>query len=115
MLRRRLLSRLVLAGIAAAQSLAPGFASLADARPEAFALSRRVAPHVERFGATHQWRTHLDNCALCQISARKLAPPNVAPPLLAAIGRAPHVVEPRYAAPLTGQWAAPNSRAPPVT
>jgi hypothetical protein len=114
MLRTRSRFRLVLAVFAAAQALSPGVASIADARPEAFAVSRRVAPHVEGFGAKHTWRVHLDDCALNQIAGRH-APPPPAAPLFCTTTAPPNAV---FAAnrtlALAGYWAAPNSRAPPA-
>jgi hypothetical protein len=114
MLRKRLRARLVLAVIAATQALAPGVASIADARPEAFAVSRRIAPHVEKFGAKHSWRVHLDNCALNQIAGRHAPPPNTAPLLCTRVATPQAAFAAYGTVTLAGHWAAPNSRAPPA-
>jgi hypothetical protein len=114
MLRDRIRSRLVLAVFAAVQALSPGVASIADARPEAFAVSRRVAPHVEGFGAKHNWRVHLDDCALNQIAGRHAPPPSAAPFLFATVSTPPATFAAYRNAALAGHWAAPNSRAPPA-
>ena len=106
--------RHVVAVLALLQALAPGLASVADARAEANALARHIVPHVEVFGAKHPWRAHLDDCALCRLAGRQFAsthggldaliPGNAPRPLPAArtIGVRPN------------RWAIPSSRAPPA-
>jgi Protein of unknown function (DUF2946) len=106
--------RIVLAVLAMLQALAPGVASVADARPEAAALSRHIAPHVEQFGAKHPWRSHLDNCVLCQIAARHFTPTHRAPIIAGTSARALPPADVGASAPTAGRWAAPNSRAPPA-
>ncbi len=106
--------RIVLAVLAMLQALAPGIASVADARPEAAALSQHIAPHVEEFGAKHPWRSHLDNCVLCQIAARHFTPTHRAPIIPAANTRALPPADVLACEVTAGRWAAPNSRAPPV-
>ncbi len=112
--RERSWLRIGLAVLAMLQALAPGIASVADARPEAAALAQHIAPHVEEFGAKHPWRSHLDNCVLCQIAARHFTPTHRAPIIPAANARALPAADVLACAVTAGRWAAPNSRAPPA-
>jgi hypothetical protein len=69
----RALVRVTVALNAAVQALAPGVASIVDARPAALATMQQMAAHIEESGASHAIRAHVDDCTLCQISTRASA------------------------------------------
>ena len=86
----RILLRLTFGLNATVQALAPGLASIVDARPAALAAVQQMAPHIEESGASHAIRAHVDHCMLCQLSTRASGErPAVAAPAIASVAYAP--------------------------
>jgi hypothetical protein len=110
----RTLLRLTLALNATVQALAPGLASIVDARPAALAAVQQMAPHIEEAGASHALRAHVDTCTLCQLSTRASGErPAIAGPTIAPVAFAP--VEDVFPAPRPpeARWSA-LGRGPPA-
>ena len=85
---RRISVRLLAAALAAVQTLAPGAASIADARPAAEAMSERTTTHADAPGTPHTL-AHGAKCALCGLATCQLADPAsgaIAPVVRRAVG-----------------------------
>jgi hypothetical protein len=109
---RSLFLRLIAALLATTQALAPGVASIVDARPAAQAESIQLAAHVDVPGTKHAI-AHPDRCALCGIATRTaaVAPPlPLLPPVVTVAARA-HETRTTLHHRL-GRWS-PPTRAPP--
>lgn len=106
--------RLLIAMMALVQAFVPGIASITDAAPAAQGISQRFAPHVEREGASHTSRAHMDNCALCRLVLRGTAERPTAEQPGADRVRLPRAERREIAPQLKlARWTAP-SRAPPL-
>jgi len=67
---RRPVIRFIVALLATTVAIAPGLASIIDAKPAARGVMQRFASHAEETGRQHELRAHVDDCALCQLATR---------------------------------------------
>ncbi|MCC6929758.1 MAG: hypothetical protein IT359_12310 [Gemmatimonadaceae bacterium] len=77
---RPLLLRVLAAVVAVVHVVAPGAASIIDARPAAMAASERSTVHFEEPGSPHAI-AHQEHCVLCSVATQAWAEP-VSPPQL---------------------------------
>ncbi|MEO7964844.1 MAG: hypothetical protein ABIT38_13155 [Gemmatimonadaceae bacterium] len=112
MFGRSLLIRFIAAILAATPALAPGVASIVDARPAARSESVQLAPHADVPGTKHGV-THPDRCALCGVSSRMYdTPPPVASRPVVLVVEWPTRISRVAAHEGAGRWS-PPPRAPP--
>ncbi len=81
---RPLVFRLLAAVLAVVHAVAPGAASIIDARPAALAVSERSTVHFEEPGSPHAI-AHQEHCVLCSVATQAWAEP-VPPPTLQDAG-----------------------------